>query len=59
MAHVVLIFNAGLFTNVDVSNFLGTVPPSYVAASLNVSDAAAKEIDYSLGGFAPAQPPPS
>uniref|UniRef100_A0A383W9E2 Cupin type-1 domain-containing protein n=1 Tax=Tetradesmus obliquus TaxID=3088 RepID=A0A383W9E2_TETOB len=59
MAHVVLIFNAGLFTNVDVGNFLGTVPPAYVAASLNISDAAAREIDYSLGGFAPAQLPPS
>jgi oxalate decarboxylase len=59
MAHVVLIFNAGLFTNVDVSNFLGTAPRSYVAASLNISDGDAGSIDYSLGGFAPAQPSPS
>lgn len=59
MGYVVLIFNDGLFTNVDVGNFLGAFPPSWTAASLNVSGDAAAGIDYSLGGFAPAQLPPT
>eukprot|EP00882_Tetradesmus_deserticola_P019848 GHRQ01021390.1.p1 GENE.GHRQ01021390.1~~GHRQ01021390.1.p1 ORF type:complete len:219 (+),score=88.60 GHRQ01021390.1:284-940(+) len=59
MAYAVLIFNDGLFTDVEIGNFLGTVPPAYVAASLNISDDDARGIDYSLAGFAPAQPPPS
>lgn len=56
-AYVVLIFNQGLFTDVEVGNFLGTVPTSYVAASLNISDDAVKAFDLSLGGFAPGQRP--
>ena len=51
--HVVLIFNAGEFTNVDVVNFLGAFPPSWAAASLNISTTAAKGINYGLAGFAP------
>jgi oxalate decarboxylase len=54
-AYVVLIFNAGVFTNIDVSNFLGAVPPSWSAASLNISTEAAQGINYRLGGFAPKQ----
>jgi oxalate decarboxylase len=57
MAHVVLIFNSGEFTNVDVNNFLGVFPPSWVAASLDISTADAEAIDYNLPGFAPAQKP--
>mgnify|MGYP001806867566 CR=1 FL=1 len=57
MAHVVLIFNSGEFTNVDVNNFLGVFPPSWVAASLDISTADAEAIDYDLPGFAPAQKP--
>lgn len=53
-AHVVLIFNSGHFTNVDLNNFLGVSPPSLVAASLDISTADAKEINYNLPGFAPA-----
>lgn len=56
-AHVVLIFNSGEFTNVDLNNFLGVFPPSWVAASLDVSTAEAQEIDYDLPGFAPALKP--
>ncbi|KAF6259616.1 RmlC-like cupin [Scenedesmus sp. NREL 46B-D3] len=56
-AYVVLIFNQGLFTDVEIGNFLGTVPTSYVAASLNISDDAVKAFDLSLGGFAPGQRP--
>lgn len=56
-AHVVLIFNSGEFTNVDLNNFLGAFPPSWTAASLNVSTAKAQEIDYNLPGFAPALKP--
>lgn len=58
-ADVVLIFDAGLFTNVDVSNFLGAVPAPLVAASLNIRPAAAAAIDYSRGGFAPGSPRPA
>jgi hypothetical protein len=54
MAHVVLIFNSGEFTNVDLNNFLGVFPPSWVAASLNVSTRDAQAVDYNLPGFAPA-----
>jgi oxalate decarboxylase len=57
MAHVVLIFNSGEFTNVDVNNFLGVVPPSWVAASLDISTEEARAINYNLPGFAPAQRP--
>lgn len=57
MAHVVLIFNSGDFTNVDLNNFLGVFPPSWVAASLDVSTADAQEVDYNLPGFAPALKP--
>lgn len=57
MAHVVLIFNSGEFTNVDVNNFLGVVPPSWVAASLDISNMEAQGINYKLPGFAPAQRP--
>jgi hypothetical protein len=58
-AHVVLIFNSGTFTNVDLNNFLGTFPPSWVAASLDISTAEAQEVDYDLPGFAPALKPPA
>jgi hypothetical protein len=57
MAHVVLIFNSGEFTNVDLNNFLGVFPPSWVAASLDTSTADARGIDYNLPGFAPALKP--
>lgn len=56
MAHVVLIFNSGEFTNVDLNNFLGVVPPSWVASSLDVSNMEAHGINYKLAGFAPALP---
>jgi oxalate decarboxylase len=58
MAHVVLIFNSGQFTNVDLNNFLGVVPPSWVAASLDVSNMEAQGINYKLAGFAPVLPAP-
>lgn len=54
-----MIFNSGDFTNVDLNNFLGVNPPSWVAASLDISLADAKGIDYDLPGFAPAMNPPS
>lgn len=57
MAYVVLIFNSGEFTNVDINNFLGVFPPSWVAASLDISTREAEEINYNLPGFAPAQHP--
>lgn len=57
MAHVVLIFNSGEFTNVDVNNFLGVVPPSWVAATLDISIEEARGINYNLPGFAPTQRP--
>jgi oxalate decarboxylase len=56
-AHVVLIFNSGHFTNVDLNNFLGVSPPSWVGASLGISTADAKEINYELPGFAPSLKP--
>lgn len=56
-AHVVLIFNSGHFTNVDLNNFLGVSPPSWVSASLGISTADAQEINYNLPGFAPALKP--
>ncbi|KAF8069382.1 oxdD [Scenedesmus sp. PABB004] len=57
---VVLIFDAGRFSNVDVGNFLGASPPSWTAASLNISGQLARRINYALPGFAPRQgPPPS
>lgn len=54
---MVLIFNSGEFTNVDINNFLGVVPPSWVAASLDISIEDARGINYNLPGFAPAQRP--
>lgn len=51
---MVLIFDAGVFTNVDINNFLGAVPPSWAAASLGISTAAAKAFNYSRPTFAPA-----
>eukprot|EP00879_Flechtneria_rotunda_P017636 GHRR01018487.1.p1 GENE.GHRR01018487.1~~GHRR01018487.1.p1 ORF type:complete len:142 (+),score=32.40 GHRR01018487.1:816-1241(+) len=55
---VVLIFNKGSFTNIDVSNFLGGFPPSWVASSLNIPTAAAEQFDYYIDGFAPGQTRP-
>jgi oxalate decarboxylase len=58
-AHVVLIFDppTGLFTNVDVNNFLGAFPAAWAAASLNAQPAVAAAFDYSRGGFAAAMAP--
>lgn len=56
-SYVVLIFNKGLFNNVELTNTLGTVPPSWVAASLNTDDATARAIDYTRTGFAPLMKP--
>lgn len=57
--YVVLIFNAGEFTDVELVNFLGAFPPSWAAASLNVGTAAVKGFDFGLAGFAPQPAAPS
>lgn len=53
-AHLVLIFDVGKLTTVDINNFLGSFPPSWVATSLGVDNAAAREFGYTRYGFAPA-----
>lgn len=53
-ALVVLIFDAGVFTNIDVNNFLGSFPTSWTAASLSADPALLQQIQYDLNGFAPA-----
>jgi oxalate decarboxylase len=58
-AYVVLIFNQGEFTDIEISNFLGAFPSSWVAASLNLSVAIAETIDYAKAGFAPGAEKPS
>jgi oxalate decarboxylase len=55
MAHVVQIFNCGVLTSIDVNNFLGVVPPSWVASSLGISTEEAQGINYKMAGFPPAQ----
>lgn len=59
MAHVVLIFNAGQFTNVDINNFLGAVPPSVTATSINADTELVETFNFELSGFAPALKPSS
>jgi oxalate decarboxylase len=59
-AFVVLVFNDGRFTDIELSNFLGTVPGAWTAASLNTSAEVVSSIDYKRAGFAlPLPPPPS
>lgn len=51
--YLVLIFNGGVFTNVELVNFLGAFPPSWAAASLNIDTAAVKGFEFDLASFAP------
>uniref|UniRef100_A0A383W7J2 Cupin type-1 domain-containing protein n=1 Tax=Tetradesmus obliquus TaxID=3088 RepID=A0A383W7J2_TETOB len=54
-AYLVLVFNNGVFTSIDVSNFLGAVPPSWLAAGLGISSDEARSINYKLAGL-PGRP---
>lgn len=56
-AYLVLVFNNGVFTSIDVSNFLGAVPPSWLAAGLGISSDDARSINYRLAGL-PGRPRP-
>jgi oxalate decarboxylase len=58
-AFVVLVFNDGKFTDIELPNFLGTVPSAWTAASLNTSAQVVSSIDYSRAGFALPMPAPS
>jgi oxalate decarboxylase/phosphoglucose isomerase-like protein (cupin superfamily) len=49
-AHLALIFDTPRIATVDVSNFLGAMPPSWVATSLGVDTAAARAFDFSRVG---------
>ncbi|KAK9837295.1 hypothetical protein WJX81_004372 [Elliptochloris bilobata] len=44
-AFVLLFFNAGKFTNIDIQWFVGTLPSPAVAASLNASEGFARSLD--------------
>ncbi len=54
-AYMILIFKSdnGVFTDIEMPNFVGAFPTAWVAASLNTTTAFAESIDYSLTGFAP------
>ncbi|EIE22888.1 RmlC-like cupin [Coccomyxa subellipsoidea C-169] len=53
-AYVVLIFDDGTFTNIDLPWFIGNVDPEITAASLNTSVAFAKAINYAVPTMVPA-----
>lgn len=55
-AYGILIFNNGVFTDIEMNNFLGVFPSAWVATSLNISLAAAQDINYNQPGYAPAKP---
>ncbi|KAK9843134.1 hypothetical protein WJX74_007541 [Apatococcus lobatus] len=50
-AYVILVWDKGLFTNVEVENFLGVFSPSWVATSLNTSLAFAQSLSTSTTGI--------
>ncbi|KAK9917475.1 hypothetical protein WJX75_004774 [Coccomyxa subellipsoidea] len=53
-AFMVLIFDDGTFTNIDLPSFIGNVDPEVTATSLNTSVAFAEAIDYTVPTMVPA-----
>ena len=53
-AFVVLIFNGGTLTTVDIGGLIGTLPADMVATSLNVTQAFVKAVNPRLAAMVPA-----
>lgn len=56
-AYILLVFDAGTFTNVDATQFLGAFNSTWIASSLGVSAGDVGAMDFEIAGFAPAPKP--